>query len=93
MSIEEKISVIQKERYGNYQGRLMKNLGVLHNFIRYAEKPLTFFQFIKQLFGFKVTRERVMTDEQFLSFLEEQERINPKPVYKIPDHLKTNLIG
>lgn len=84
MTTQEKIAEIVKTRYNNFKGSRNVSIGKLHAYMRNMEKPLKLWQLVPMFLGFKVRREKMMTDEDYLSFLEKLEKENPVPVYKSP---------
>lgn len=94
MTTEQKIDELVEKRYRNYKPKLYRKLKDVHQLIRRIEVPYTNWQYIKAFFGFGLPEKKVINnDEYFLSFLEKQERDNPRPVYKIPQEILQLLEG
>jgi hypothetical protein len=88
MTTQDKIDKIIKEQYGNWKGRAYKPIKKLHDHMRSMTKPLKWWQVVVAVFGGKVKLEPLMTDEDYLEFLEKAEKENHRPVYQIPESFK-----
>lgn len=90
MTTQEKIAEIIKDQYNDFKGNKRLYLKHIHEQMRSIEKPLKWRQYIIMFFGGEVKREKLITDEKYLEFLEKAKKENPKPPpYIIPTEFYT----